>query len=410
MSSLRNIVVVSLFGRGHYIASLLSQNNYKVKLLNLSSPDLYPVNIENVIGPFDFFKNHLDSLQNAFLASFIKFQNTSSGFTLWPKLGPIDFQTFIKNYSIEHCGLSVENIEYLGNTHLLSPKEKKTLQTSLDDMPHLKNWLSKLAHQLPSSKWLDNYDLKTNTTKILDFFNKKQVAQASCNTLQNSLDWCRSNAVEVISVEADLSISKKANQIQSISYTNTENKQKETAFCDQLIWTAHSQETKDLCPKVFLDLYQKALSPEWQWQKITTHINEQYQPDFTNDSFVMINDLELNFSGDNLVIVKKTAMPNVWQLWMLLPYKYSPDLMIKDTFDTFFKDRIPKLKIEKIDLPEKNAKSFFPVFAAHKNAFEKTTNNIHFCNFEHCHNLDWSGFLNFQKQMGETILTKNNKG
>lgn len=408
MPSLSNIVVISLFGRGHYIASLLSQNNYKVKLINLSGPKLQSANIENIIGPFDFFKNYLDSLQNAFLDSFIKFKNTSSGFTLWSKLGPIDFQSFIKNYSIENCGLSVENIEYLANANLLSSKEKKNLQASLSDMSHLKNWLSKLAHQLPSSRWqLDSYDLKKSNTNILDLFNKKQIAQAACKTLQNSLDWCQSNSVEVISVDDDLSILKKSNKIQSISYTNLKNKKKETILCDQVIWTAHSKETKSLYPKIFLDLYKKALVPQWHWQKITIHINSKYQPDFINDSFVMLNNLELNFSGDNLAIVKKTVMPDVWQLWMLLPYKHKSNLMIKNAANAFFKERIPKLKIEKIDIPDKNVKSFFPVFSADDKICEKTINNIHFCNFEHCHNLDWPGFLNFQKNMANKILTKD---
>lgn len=412
MSSPPRIFIVSLYGKGHYIASLLSQEGYSVILLNLQDLQFdQHLNIENLVGPFDFFEDTTDSLQEAFLNSFIHFQNTSSGFTLWPPSGPIDFQSFIKHYALDSYGLNAENIEYLSNVSLLSSTEKNHLRKSLNQLPHSENWLSKLAHQLPGSTFqLQTYDLEKATTKALPLFNKKKIAQAAHNTLQNSLDWCTANSVNVINIDKTLSFIQKKNNIQNINYTNTETKQKENVSSDQLVWTLNSQETKNLCPDIFPLLYKKILTPLWQWQKITLHLDEEYIPHFSNQSFLIINNKTLPFSGDNLGIVKKTALPNIWNLWLCLPQQQPSEEVIKNAIPYFFKERIPQLKIKKIDIPKNNPTPLFPVFDTLDNPHTKTITNLHFCNFETCSNLDWPSFLNFQKNINNKIKKQLEKG
>lgn len=413
MSTSPHVFVVSLYGKGHYIASLLSQKSYKVTLLNLQmSSSTQNLNIENLIGPFDFFENTTDSLQEAFLNSFIHFQNTASGFTLWLPSGPIDFQSFIKSYALDNCGLNAENIEYLSNVNLLSREEKNNLRTSLDQLSYSENWLSKLAHQLISSKFqLQMYSLEKTTTKALPLFNKKKIAQATYKTLNNSLEWCKANGVNVVNIDNTLSFLKQKNRIQNIHYVNTETKQEEKFSPNQIVWTLNSQETKNFYPEIFPLLYKNKLTPIWQWKKITLHFDEKYIPDFSNPSFLMINNTELNFSGDNLSIVKKTALPNVWNLWLCIPQQSPSDEAIKKAIPHFFKDRIPQLKITKINIPKHESNILFPVFDVVTNAHIKPTINLHFCNFEACSNLDWPSFLNFQKNMTKTIekqLTRGN--
>ncbi|MBE8221732.1 MAG: hypothetical protein HAW60_03275 [Bdellovibrionales bacterium] len=410
MSGKPHIFVVSLYGKGHYIASLLSQEGCSVSLLNLQNPQPNQcLNIENLVGPFDFFEDTSDSLQKDFLNSFINFQNTSSGFTIWPKSGPIDFQSFIKNYALDSCGLNEENIEYLSNVNLLSFEEKNHLKKNLNHLDHSENWLSKLSHQLSASLFkLQDYNLEETITEAMPLFNKKKIAICSHNNLQNSLDWCVSNNVNVINIDKDLSITKNKNSIQSISYTNAETKQKESIAADKVVWTLNSQETKNIFPKIFPLLYKKALTPLWQWQKITTYIDEEYIPEFSNQSFLMINDKRLSFYGDNLCIVKKTSLSNIWNLWMCLPQQIPSEKIIKDSILNFFKDRIPKLKIKKIDVPKNSNTPLFPVFDNFNNLYTKTINNFYFCNFEACSNLDWPSFLNFQKNINNKIQKQIN--
>lgn len=412
MFSSPSIAVVSLYGRGHYIASLLSQKGYSVNLFNFQDLQAsHDLNIESLMGPFDFFEDTTDTLQEAFLNSFIRFQKTSSGFTLWPPSGPIDFQSFIKHYALDNYGLSAENIEYLSNVNLLSSNEKNHLRKNLNRMSHSENWLSKLAHQLPSSTFqLQAYNLEKVTTKVLPFFNKKKIAQSAHNTLQNSLDWCKANKVNVINIDDSLSFVQKKNSIQNISYTNTETKQKESIPAAQLVWTLDSQETKNFCPKAFPLLYKKVLTPLWQWKKITIHLDEKYIPNFSNQSFLIINNKKLSFSGDNLGIVKKTALSNCWNLWLCLPQSQISEKIIKNAIPYFFKERIPQLKIKKIDIPKHSPSPLFPVFETCNNTHKKTISNFHFCNFEVCSNLDWPSFLNFQKNISNVIQKQLEKG
>ncbi|MBE8162834.1 MAG: hypothetical protein HAW63_02480 [Bdellovibrionaceae bacterium] len=412
MSSSSRIFVVSLYGKGHYIASLLSQEGYSVSLLNLQDPQpSYCPTMESLAGPFDFFEGTTNPLQEAFLNSFFRFKNSTSGFTLWLPSGPIDFQSFIKHYALDSCGLHAENIEYLSNTYLLSPSEKTYLRKSLSQLPHSENWLSGLAHQLPSSTFsLQPYDFKNTITKALPLFNKKKIISATQNTLQASLDWCATNKVEVINIDSQLSFSKIKNNIETIDYTNAETKQKSKIPVSQIVWTLNSQKTKNFFPKIFPLLYKEVLKPVWQWQKITLHLNETSIPDIPTSSFLLLNNPMLYFAGDNLGIVKKTSLPNVWSLWLCLPQQRPSEKIIKAAIPYFFKKRIPQLKIQKIDIPKHNPSPLFPVFEHSRTPHTKNINNLHFCNFEASSNLDWPNFLNFQKNIANRIKKSLKKG
>lgn len=403
MSSSSDVLVVSLAGKGHYIASLLSQKGHSVTLLNLSINNL---NLEDLIGPFDFFENLTDPLQEAFLNSFIHFQKAPSGFTLWTTSGPIDFQSFIKNYSLEQEGLDADNIEYLSNVNLLSSEERKTLRFNLSKLPHSENWLSKLAHQLPSSRFqLKSYNLETTETKALPFFNKKKIAHPAHNSLDNSLHWCKKNKVTVINIDNILSINSN-----SITYINSETKQTDKLAAKKFIWTLNSQETQHFFPKIFSKLYKKLLIPLWKWTKISLQLSENNIPNFNNHSFIMLNKPELNFGGDNLGIIKKTNLPNVWNLWLSVPQKTPKQERINRASVNFFIKRIPQLKIIKSSVSSNNAPPLYPVFDALKTGHTHTINNFYFCNFEVCPNLDWHNFLNFQKNISKKICKQLSQG
>lgn len=390
-----DVLIVSINAKGHYIASLLSQKGYQVTLLNLPVKNL---NIEDLIGPFDFFENSTNSLQEAFLNSFIHFQNSTAGFTLWSSLGPIDFQSFIKNYSLAKQGLDASNIEYLSNVNLLSPAERKDLKTHLNQLPHSQNWLSKLAHQISSSQFqLESYNLETTQTKVLPFFNKKKSAQPSQNSLKNSLTWCLKNKVQVINIDNITAL-----KASHLVYFNSETKQEESLSAKKIIWTLSSEETQDLLPSVFSTLYLKTAKPLWQWTKFCLHLDEKYIFDFNTHSFLMINNLELNFSGDNLGIIKKTSLSNIWNLWLSVPNAKTDIKEITQAAHSFFKQRIPQLKIKKIQISSNKA-SLFPVFDNLDQTHTQKIKDLYFCNFETCPNLDWPNFLKFQKNMSEVI-------
>ena len=124
---MKDVLLVSAFGRGHWLAARLAYEGFKVKLLDLSS-FLGPWISEDREGPYGFFRDEsLTELQTLRIEEEGYQDLVKPGFTLWLKRGPISFQTREGYYMIKQEGVSETALNYLKITIPFLKMKKKIL-------------------------------------------------------------------------------------------------------------------------------------------------------------------------------------------------------------------------------------------------------------------------------------------
>jgi len=105
------IVIVSTFGRGHWLAAALAQEGIKTTLVDVSSKlGVWPA--EDLEGPFGFFRNErISESQMERFYSDEAFEELQNGFPKWLNGGSVQFKGPLTKFKIENSKLSTHVTE-----------------------------------------------------------------------------------------------------------------------------------------------------------------------------------------------------------------------------------------------------------------------------------------------------------
>ncbi|WP_415061467.1 hypothetical protein [Bdellovibrio sp.] len=309
------VILVSAFGRGHWLAAALAQEGIKTTLVDVSGKlGVWPS--EDVEGPFGFFRNEkISESQMERLYFDDPYSEVSNGFTLWLKEGPFECKGPITKFKIDKSPLSPHIKEFL--LSLPGAKNGKHLYKNLDAFDFENSWLLHLAHQWAGTTYMPNAQ-GARRGEPLPVFSSFLVRQATRNGLEKSLEWLATKGVEVI----------RPHQIVDASFgggktiTGLElSGEKQGLFrIEQIVWMLTSEETYFLNERLGKYFFPEGpLEPEWCWVRYRVGLQQCFERDHLPTHTLVMDDLYSPWTHENMLVLQRTTVPDQFDVWMRIP-------------------------------------------------------------------------------------------
>lgn len=294
-----NIVIVSIYGRGDWLAFMLSRLGYSVILIELDSG----LNFEDIEGPFGVFQSKLLESFSDRLENESPLIHVDNGFAIWLKDSIYEFRGPISKFQFSKIDKNI--INYLNDP----------LNTSLE-AEFDKSWLAHLSCQLSSTIFRENADCLNHGDPVPMFspFYYRLTTRRGVVDFKNKL---KGLGVEVYNSIEDFNISSR-----TVNLKNT------TIEYKNLIWMLTSSETDYFLPKLRNKIFKQVIKPVWYWVRYNISFSTQVF-DALPSHFVNIEDIYIPWSHENLMILQKTITNNHMNCWLRLPSSYD-DKKYKD--------------------------------------------------------------------------------
>ncbi len=278
----RKILVVSCFGRGHWLAANLAQKGHSVTLLDLSK-EFKQWAPEDGSGPFGFFGEFPAELSTRWNAD-EAFLRASHGWTVLTQKGPFESKGPLSEYQRQfHQPPLWEN-----------------------------NWLAALFNHWNSTRsysLLDALDINQQISND-DFWFQR----ASRTGWQRNFEWLKTQNVEVLTSEKLVDAAFVGKKLLGLEISGEVNG---LTSADEFIWCLTSQETQFISNNIRDKIFkQEVIYPKSCYMKFRIEWPvDVYLP----EHFVMADGSEIPWQDDRFFIFQKTQSGNLWDVWFLIP-------------------------------------------------------------------------------------------
>ena len=410
-----DLLIVSAFGRGHWLAAEMAERGKSVHVLDMSKA-MGRWAPEDWEGPFGLFmSDDLTDLQKERLIEEDYLDSVDHGFTAWLSDGPLETRGPLFSYRFQRKGYSEKLKEYLLHSNgPQNPQNPQALENvhSIKAMDFEKNWLAHLAHQLSANIFKDNPN-GMDYNDPLPLMSSYAIRRTSRRGYQKNCDWLRSKGVHITTPLGIKDIVTQRGYCQYIKLIQSGGAEGSTS-AQQFIWSLSSEESQFCLPSgVSEKLFPKGgISPQWSWFRYRV----QFEPDDWLDvlpiKFTMIEEIDLPWTHTNLCIVQKTPQEYDYDTWVRLPNTYRQEKesleIISQEIIELFKKKMPHCQPREIHLPQEHSyssqelgPSLFPVYkeGSLKKIKRALLKNIHFDGPELWTSLDWGGRFKRQREI-----------
>ena len=406
--SMSDLVLVSAFGRGHWLAAEMAEKGFSVYLLDVTET-MGRWTPEDWEGPFGLFMSeNLTDLQKERLTEDDYLDSVDHGFTLWLKDGPLDMRGPIFPYRFQKKGYPWDVKNYLQN---LKPSQKENIQT-IRDMGFSKNWLAHFAHQLSANVFKDSSQ-GMDYSHPLPLLSSYYIRRVSRRGYQKGCDWVRSKGVRITSARIkDLFFERGICQGLEVS-GEVSGEEENFIQGSHFIWCLSSEESHIFTPHICEKLFPKGPTlAQWYWVRYRIQLEPQEWLHALPIKFTMIDDIELPWTHTNLCMVQKTSKEFNYDTWVRLPRLHC---LQKDSLEDIsqeimelFQRRIPYCQPQLLDMPQdysydRNSlgPGLFPVYKeeALKKLKHRFLRNFYFDGPEMWNSLEWGGQLRNQSHI-----------
>lgn len=309
------IVIVSAFGRGHWLAAALAQEGIKTTLLDMSSKlGVWPA--EDLEGPFGFFRNErISESQVERLYSDDSFEELQNGFTMWLNEGPIEFKGPLTKFKIEKSELSSHVTDLIAAT--TPDKVQRAVYKNLSSLTFDQSWLLHFAHQWAGTTYLPNATGAT-TGEALPLFSPFLVRQATRWGLEKSLQWLKSKGVEVLQPQQIVDASFGAGK--NITGLEIAGENQGLLKLEQLVWMLTSEESYFLNERLGKYFFPEGpLESEWCWVRYRVALQDCLERNSLPLHTVLIDDLGSPWTHENSMVLQRTSLADQFDMWMRIP-------------------------------------------------------------------------------------------
>ncbi|KHD88889.1 MAG: hypothetical protein OM95_07175 [Bdellovibrio sp. ArHS] len=306
------VILVSAFGRGHWLAAALAKEGIKTTLVDVSTKlGVWPS--EDVEGPFGFFRTErISESQMERLYSDDHFAEVPNGFTIWLKDGPFECKGPLTKFKIEKSSLSPHIKDFL-----LSSKNSKALYKNLEAFNFDQSWLLHLSHQWAGTTYMPNAQGATRGEN-LPLFSSFLVRQATRNGLEKSLEWLSAKGVEVIRPQQIVDVSFGGGK--SITGFEISGEKQGIFRLEQVVWLLTSEETYFLNERLGKYFFPEgSLEPEWCWVRYRVALQPCFERDHLPSHTLVMNDLQSPWTHENMLILQRTTLADQFDVWMRIP-------------------------------------------------------------------------------------------
>ncbi len=410
MSQKYDVALISIYGRANWLAAELAEKGKSVVLIDVSQlfGHWAPEDWE---GPFGFF--HADTLkasQKERLSEDDYHEAVDEGFVLWLSSGPIELKGSLSAHwlsDFENQGVNVQHVSGVNNKTELQVSESAQ-QLQKEEFQH--SWFAHLSHQMASNVFLDNNE-SVRRGRPLNLFSPYYIRRVSRRGLEQSLNWCKTKGVTVISGAkvVDMQVDKK-----SVSALEVESAHSEVIDADNFIWMLSSDESQRFSKKITETLYPNgAVESQWAWVRYRLKLSKTLATESLPLKFVIIDDLELTWAYENMCLVQKTVQEDSLDVWVRIPTQHRFQKSYLENLSSFIckliHKKVPESYPEVVDMPQDYHYNYealgpprFPVYDREELKTFKPSifNNVYYDGPEFWVNMDWVG--QFQRQ--ERIL------
>jgi hypothetical protein len=314
-----DVVIVSAYGRGQWMAAELARHGHKVTLVDVSD-SLGRWAPEDWEGPFGFFRSdRLSPTQVERLLEDDTPDSSSSGFTIWLKGGPLEFKGPLTHYRLN--GLCVAPLvrEYLVGFSDINRAKSKERKSEIETMPYQEVWLASFAHQLSSSRYLTNREgIKSGAP--LPLFSPHLIRHATRPGYQRSLTWVEQLGARVVPKAEILDVGFNSPSLMG-SVEVTSPAHQGIIKGDSFVWMLSTLETHSISERLFSKIYSGTPNqPQWFWQRTRINIEPSLQRESLPQHFVLVETVEFPWTHENMAIVQRTSSRDNFDLWMRVPY------------------------------------------------------------------------------------------
>ena len=413
-----DVAVVSVFGRGNWLAAELAEKKFSVLLLDVTE-SLGRWAPEDWEGPFGCFHDEKWTTSQLSRLTEEDYQDqVADGFTVWPKEGPIDTRGMLTNYLVESEPAVARAKKYLlAHSQSVDEAHGEDIEDLKDDMlvaGFKQNWLAQLAHQWASPVFLPNA-LAMTEGEPLPLWSPFSVRRNSRKGLQKSLDWVRSRGCAVLSPAKVEDIAVEGRQVTGIQVSGVTSRVIRAA---NVVWGLSSCETQYIAPRVACQLYPKGiLQPQWCWLRWRVQGQLGIYNEVVPLHFVLIEDLGLPWTHANLLVVQRCAVDGSFDVWARIPNYHRFQRAYCEEFGqeivTALNRRLPNFSGRVQDLPQDyhyNADelgpALLPVYEMQERAAwsARQFKNLEYDGVEWVKNLDWTGRFSRQNKLLQKLL------
>lgn len=403
--------IVSVFGRGHWLAAALAQAKVPVKLLDVSQ-QMGVWAPEDAEGPFGFFET--EGLEKERLSSDEKVIPVDRGLTLWLSSGPLELHGPTTSYRVSQLQIPEAVVQYVRG------ESQEKVKDPLKGFSFKDSWLAQISHAMTST--VDTLSPEASKEGMRrNLFSPFLIRESTVQGLEKSLKWCEAQGVEVLRhVEVkDLAFRDK----QTLGSLEIRQDKPRLFSAEQYVFCLTAEEAGMLSQKVQHVLFgSRILEPEWAWVRYRIQLKERRPlSEMTRHQIpahcVVIEDLMLPWSHENFVILRRRTGPSdEFDAWMKIPnnqrfqsqYLQERGLKMK----AFIEARLPDNEMEILDLPKEASSTFQQVGPARHPIFSRALRslrtsdqmgNISFDSPEYWKALSWEGQFEHQRQIFQRL-------
>ncbi len=338
-----DVVIVSAFGRGDWMAGELANQGWKVSLVDVTSHlSVDPEAMIDAEGPFGLFSCR--ELPPSYQARFFEESDllpVESGFALWLGEGPIEFVSQLTKLQLARAEVSKPTIEYLRQKHEPGSREGKRSYRQVMQEPYRSNWPAGLAHQMASSLFSENH-LALESGTALPFFSPYAIRQPTVKGREWTHNTLRARGVFVRYPARPLDVRVTGKVVDAIEI------QDEFGGVEQAksyVWMLTTAETRQLSSRaasnitpsepgaLFTKLFPGGCTqPTWYWQRLRVDLQGTHPDDALPAAFVVMDDVFLPWTHSNLVVMRRRREARAFDAWLKLPMRIRND---KTTFDEY---------------------------------------------------------------------------
>ncbi len=314
-SSAADVVIVSAFGRGNWIAMELAGRGWKTTLVDVSET-LGTYAPEDIEGPFGFLEaSDLTPSQKSRLEDEGELVFVPAGMTIWLKEGPIECRGDLNRLQLEKRGVSVAVDHYLrrlGPSDRDSERERRALAKK----SFRETWFAHFAHQIASPVVRENHEA-IGLGAHWPIFAPFSIRQVTAAGLQKGLKNCQSQGVNVKAKAKVREITFNAGSVESI---DIQSEGAGVLRTRSLVWMLSSLEARNCPPSVTTELFPRgAIEAEWYWARLQFQLEGDLLEDQLPVHAIVVEDPYLPWSHTNAFVFRKRREPKAIDVWLKLP-------------------------------------------------------------------------------------------
>ncbi len=315
MSTTYDLIVVSAFGRGQWIASELAGQGWKTALVDVSD-QVATISDIDAEGPFGLFESQeLLPSQRARLADEGEFAAVAGGFTLWLPEGPLEFRSELTPFLLRARDIPEEVETYVRHSGSKA-KEGEREKRQIKKLQYSHSWLAQFAHSLTAATHHENHvALESNTAAPL--FSPYGLRQLTATGLAKGVQVAKTAGVSLRPKSKIVDLRFDGKSVDAIEIQgDVSGAERGRAF----VWCLSYDETKRVSEKLAARLFPKAWpEAQWGWQRLTFETSPSDLLLSLPLSVTVIDDVDLAWTRANMVLVRRRENESSFDAWVKVP-------------------------------------------------------------------------------------------